>query len=214
MLAAARDPLVAVATLAARRPGLALGLRDRPWREQLSAALKPFASDASAALAVLPRSWGHGDWHPSNLTWSSDSPQARVACVLDLGLANRTTPAWDLGTAIERACIDWFALDDAAQPARADLATLDALLDGYEAQRSLNPDERAALPALMPVVHVAFALSEIEYYAAVLRSPERAQVAYADYLIGHCHWFHTSDGATLLAHLRKRARGPAPVPAD
>jgi Ser/Thr protein kinase RdoA (MazF antagonist) len=210
-LAAARDPIAALAKLAARRPGLALGVRDHPWREQLSAALTPFAAGAAAALALLPRSWGHGDWHPSNLTWSADGPEAQVASVLDLGLANRTTPAWDLAIAIERACVEWFALEDSnpARPARADLAALDALLDGYETQRPLTPNERAALPALMPVVHLGFALSEIEYYAAVLRSPERAQVAYRDYLIGHCRWFRTADGTALLTHLRKRTQAPA-----
>jgi Ser/Thr protein kinase RdoA (MazF antagonist) len=209
--AAAGDVIATLATLAARRPGLALGLREHPWREQLSVALTPFASVAAAALAALPRSWGHGDWHPSNLTWSTDDPRARVASVLDLGLADRTTPAWDLATAIERACVDWFALEDSdpARPARADLATLDALLNGYESQRPLNRAERGALPALMPVVHLGFALSEIEYYAAVLRSPERAQVAYRDYLIGHTRWFQTPDGAALLTHLRKRAQAPA-----
>ena len=212
-LAAAADSIVALQTLSARRPGLALGLGlglglgDQPWHRQLGAGLEPFAADAAVALAALPRSWGHGDWHPSNLTWSANGPQAQVACVLDLSLANRTTPAWDLGTAIERACVDWFALEDAdpARPARADLGAIDALLDGYEAQRPLNADERSALPALMPVVHLGFALSEIEYYAAVLDSPERARDAYHDYLLGHCRWFQTPDGSALLDHLRKRA---------
>ena len=67
----------------------------------------------------------------------------------------------------------------------------DALLDGYGAQRPPTDGESAALADLLPVVHVAFALSEIEYYAGVLRSPQRAQVAYRDYLIGHCRWFRS-----------------------
>ncbi len=205
---AARDPIAAVAGLAGRRPGLARGLGAHPWREQLSAALAPFAAGARVALARLPRGWGHGDWHPSNLTWSAAGPQARVTGVLDLGLANRTTPAWDLAIAIERACVDWLALEDSHLPGATlvDFEALDALLDGYETRRPLSPDERAALPALLPVVHLGFALSEIEYYADVLGSAERAGIAYRDYLIGHCRWFHTRDGAALLAHLRGRQR--------
>ena len=206
-LAAVADPVRAVAALAAARPGLAAGLRGRPWRDELSAALAPWAESA-AALAPLRRTWGHGDWHPSNLTWSDDSPNARVAAVLDLGLANRTTPAWDLAVAIERACIDWLRADGAS----ADLAAVDALLDGYEAVRPLTADERAALPALIPVAHVGYALSEIAYYAGVLDSPQRAQVAYRDYLIGHCRWFASPAGAALREHLRDPARRAPPAP--
>jgi Ser/Thr protein kinase RdoA (MazF antagonist) len=204
-LVAARDPVAAIAGLAARRPGLACGLGERAWREPLGAALAPFAAPARRALARTPRGWGHGDWHPSNLTWSAAGASARVSGVLDLGLANRTTPAWDLAVAIERACVDWLALDDGAGVSLVDHAGLDALLDGYESRRPLSADERAALSVLLPVVHVGFAVSEIEYYAGVLASPERAEVAWRDYLIGHCRWFQSPDGAALLDHLRARA---------
>jgi Ser/Thr protein kinase RdoA (MazF antagonist) len=211
--AAAGDPVAVVAALAATRPGLAAGLPHATWQQDLTAALSPWSAAAAAALTALPRHWGHGDWHPSNLTWSDAGAEATVAGVLDLGLANRTTPAWDVAIAIERACVGWLDLDG-GEPARADLAAVDALLDGYESVRPLSDAERSALPALAPVVHVAFALSEVEYYAGVLRSPQRAQVAWRDYLIGHCHWFRSPDGAALLTHLRARAadhrRAPSP----
>ena len=207
-LAAVADPVREVAALAAACPGLAAGLRDRPWRDEIGATLAPWAAQSAAALAPLRRTWGHGDWHPSNLTWSDDSPDASVAAVLDLGLANRTTPAWDLAVAIERACVNWLSADGAL----ADLASVDALLEGYEAVRPLTADERAALPALTPVAHVVYALSEIAYYAGVLRSPQRTQVAYRDYLIGHCRWFASPAGAILQQHLRARQPPHRPGP--
>jgi Ser/Thr protein kinase RdoA (MazF antagonist) len=215
-LAAAADPLAALTALVTERPGLAQCLREQAWPEEIGAALAPFAPGAGAALASLPRSWGHGDWHPSNLTWTQDGPDARVAAVLDLGLANRTSPVWDLGTAIERACIDWLAAEGdgsgPARPVRADFKSVDGLLNGYESQRTLTPGERAAMAELLPVVHVAFALSEIEYYGAVLGSSERARTVYRDYLIGHCRWFESPEGAQLLDHLRVWARVGPPGP--
>jgi hypothetical protein len=56
------------------------------------------------------------------------------------------------------------------------------------------------------VVHVEYALSEVEYFAHVVSSPANADLAYDGYLLGHTAWFGTSDGAAVLDHLRRRAR--------
>ena len=186
----AADPQAALATLVDARPGLAAGLAAHPWQEETAAALGPLLRDASRRAVRLERVWTHGDWHPSNLTWS---PAGTPVAVLDLGLANRTTPVRDVAIAIERSCVSWL---DAAP--LADLDAVAALLDGYTRARPLTGAERAALPALTATAHVEFALSEIEYYAGVLGSPERAEVAYREYLIGHGRWFTTDPGRRLL----------------
>jgi len=195
----AADPLAALAALAERRPGLRAGLGSRPWLAEIEGVLGTWLAETSALAGRLPGCWTHGDWHPSNLTWSPDG--APVA-VLDLGLSNRTTPVRDLAIAIERSCVSW--LD--ATPA-ADLGAVTALLDGYGSVRPLTAAEWEALPALTATAHVEFALSEIEYYADVLASPERADIAYRDYLIGHGRWFATGPGRALLATLGKRRDG-------
>ncbi|HEY3773964.1 MAG TPA: phosphotransferase [Solirubrobacteraceae bacterium] len=186
----AADPLAALAALVDARPGLAAGLAPRPWRREIGEALGPWLAETSRQAGRLPRAWTHGDWHPSNLTWSADG--APVA-VLDLGLSNRTTPVRDLAIALERSCVSWL------EPApAADFDTVGALLGGYTAVRRLSAAEWEALPALTATAHVEFALSEVEYYAAVLSSPERAEIAYRDYLIGHARWFATAAGRSLL----------------
>jgi hypothetical protein len=59
-------------------------------------------------------------------------------------------------------------------------------------------------------VHLEYALSEVEYFAHVVRSPQNADLAYDGYLIGHTRWFARRDGSALLSHLRQRAdRRPA-----
>ena len=56
------------------------------------------------------------------------------------------------------------------------------------------------------MVHVEYALSEVEYFAHVVSSAANADLAYDGYLLGHAAWFGTPDGATVLDHLRRRAR--------
>jgi Ser/Thr protein kinase RdoA (MazF antagonist) len=186
----AADPLPALAALAGARPGLAAGLTPHPWRDEVDDLLGQWLVQTSQLAPRLPRVWTHGDWHPSNLTWS---PDGTPVAVLDLGLSNRTTPARDVAIAIERACVSWLDPEPAA-----DLDAVRALLDGYTAVRPLSDAEAAALPALTATAHVEFALSEIEYYASVLSSPERAAIAYRAYLIGHARWFATAQGRSLL----------------
>jgi Ser/Thr protein kinase RdoA (MazF antagonist) len=131
--------------------------------------------------------------------------------VIDLGLANRTFAAHDLAVAIERSAVPWLDLAENGY-AHPDIPAMDALLDGYQAVRRLSRGELAALPLLLPVVHVEYALSEVEYFASVVRSPENADLAYHTYLVGHTRWFGTPEGRALLSHLQRRADRPPAAP--
>jgi Ser/Thr protein kinase RdoA (MazF antagonist) len=199
----AADPLAAVAAIARRRPGLARYLAGRDWRDDLARHHLPVIRRAAPLLGALDRRWGHGDWHPSNLTWDSAGPDADVAAVFDFGLANRTFAVHDLAVALERSTIAWLDLAESGR-AGADLGAADALLDGYQTVRPLGPGEAAALPEVLPVVHLEYALSEIEYFAGVVASPGLADLAYDTYLVGHTRWFAGPDGAAVLDHLRRR----------
>src|SRR6516165_11078159 len=128
------DPLAAVGRLAARRPGLAGYLDQRPWRDDLARYHLPAIGRLAPLLPGVGRLWGHGDWHPSNLTWDSASPGAGVAAVIDLGLANRTFAAHDLAVAIERSAVPWLDLAEHGQ-AEPDIPAARALLDGYLSAR-------------------------------------------------------------------------------
>ena len=207
----AADPLAEIKWLAGRRPGLAAYLDGRAWPDDLTRHVLPAVRRAAPLLAALPRQWGHGDWHPSNLTWTTPGPGAVVAGVFDFGLANRTFAVHDLATALERAAVSWLDLADAGR-AEADLDAIDAFLDGYESVRPLAAAEAMALPEVFPVVHVEYALSEVEYFAHVVSSAANADLAYDGYLLGHAAWFSTPDGAAVLDHLRRRARARVQPP--
>lgn len=198
-----RDPVAAVAGMLRARPGLARDLERRRWAEDLTRYHVPVIGRAAPLLAPLRRQWGHGDWHPSNLTWSSAAGPGPVAGVIDFGLANRTFAVHDLAVALERSTVAWLDLAESGR-AGADTDAIGALLDGYESVRPLGADEAAALPEVLPVVHLEYALSEIEYFADVVASPGLADLAYDGYLVGHARWFEGAEGSAVTEHLRRR----------
>lgn len=182
------DPMAAARHYIGARPALSGYLAGTPWQEALAAR---FAHWDAAALAqrlqALPAQWGHNDWHPSNLLWRADGT---VAAVLDFGLADAGGALFDLAIAIERACVTW--LDP--QP-EARIADAEALLAGYGASAA----ERAVLARLLPLVHIEFALSEVDYFHGVLGRRGDADLAWHGYALGHADWFARAPGAALLA---------------
>jgi Ser/Thr protein kinase RdoA (MazF antagonist) len=195
----APDPLDAARRLVAARPALAAYLAERRWQEDFGEVLVPLIGRAGPELAALRPLWAHGDWHPSNLTWTSAAPDAQVAGIFDFGLANRTFAVHDLALALERAVVSWLDLPETGT-ASADLAAAAVLLDGYHTVRPLTEAEAVALPLVLPVVHVEYALSEADYFTSVAISVANADLAY-EYLIGHARWFGQPAGAALLRFL-------------
>jgi Ser/Thr protein kinase RdoA (MazF antagonist) len=204
-IVASSEPLAELGRLVAVRPGLARAVSHRRLLEDFTRYHLRAIEKAAPLLRTLTPQWGHGDWHASNLTWSSTGPKAVVASVLDLGLANRTCAVHDLAVALECSTVDWLDLAGTGG-AVADLEAVDALLDGYEEVHPLDERELAALVAVLPVVHLEYALSEVEYFAEVVRSPASAELAYDGYFIGHARWFEEAAGSVLIDHLQRRAR--------
>ncbi len=196
----AASPTQAYLRLVTGRHELADSLSSYDLRNDFETYLRePVEAAALRARGLDPR-WTHGDWHASNLTWDRDSPNAGVASVLDLGLANRTLVMHDLATAIERNIIDWLDTKGAGRIS-VDFDALDDLLGGYHQVSPLTGEDIETLRVLLPVAHVEFALSEVEYFGAIVRSPSNADLAYSSYLLGHVQWFASPDGAALLTHL-------------
>ncbi|HVI54494.1 MAG TPA: phosphotransferase [Luteibacter sp.] len=197
-----RDPLDAIATSLSSRQALGVYLGERDWRADIGEAIMPWHARAFEGIARQPRLWTHGDWHVSNLCWSDASDHARITDVLDLGLSAATFALFDLATAIERNAIAWL---DIAQGdiGRTDLAL--ALIDGYRGIRPLAGADLVLLADLLPIVHLDFALSEVEYFEGVTRRRDHADVAYHTFLRGHAAWFTGRHGQALLDAIRHAA---------
>jgi Ser/Thr protein kinase RdoA (MazF antagonist) len=194
------DPIATLQRQLAARPGLADYLQGRDWRTELADALAPWHAAAQPRLTLQPRLWTHGDWHVSNLCWSDASDNARITATLDFGLAAANFALFDLATAIERNAIAWLALDTGLDAAHPDIAR--ALIEGYRQQRPLDAADIHLLADLLPLVHVDFALSEVEYFHAITRSHANADVAWDTFLRGHAAWFGTAPGQALLQVIR------------
>lgn len=195
----ARDSLAAAEAYVANRPALATHLANKPWRRELHRLFAALGNDLPYRLAGQPSLWTHNDWHPSNLLWSSDGD---VASIIDFGLATRTSALHDIATAIERGTIEWLRLGDADI---ADPAAALALLAGYGGIRPLSRSDIETIARLLPLVHVEFALSEVDYFAGIAACPGDADIAWHDYLIGHADWFLSAPGRDFQAQLRHAA---------
>jgi len=210
---ASHDPGAALRQYLAAHPSLADHKALRTCAYQALELVAPYHAELASLLPTLASLWTHNDLHCSNLFWSDTSTDARVTAVIDFGLADRTNAVHDIAHAIERNIIEWLTLVN--NPARPDDVTihldhLEALLNGYESVRPLSAEESAALAPMAALCHAEFALSEADYFLGVLRSEEKAAMAYSGWLVGHARWFSSRPGCVLLDFLRRRAGSKQP----
>jgi Ser/Thr protein kinase RdoA (MazF antagonist) len=197
---ALRDPWPALQKYVEQRPGLQSYLAQRDWRSESQQTFGPLHEKLRPYLPTFKPLWTHNDFHASNLLWSDESLDAKVTDIFDMGLADRTNPIHDVATAIERNGVEWLQIHDASRHP-LHLQQIDDLLQGYEESHPFSRDEAEALVALLPLVHAEFALSEVDYFFGVLKSQEKADVAYLDYFLEHARWFGSDHGKQLLDHL-------------
>lgn len=199
----AADPVAMIQRDLDQRPGLAAYLARQRWQHDLQHAVLPWHAALGDRLQAEPRLWTHNDWHVSNLLWSPAGAERTIQTVLDFGLASPTSALFDLATAIERNAVAWLDVDGPMPAAHAAVAL--ALLDGYRQVLPLTAGRVHLLADLLPIVHLDFALSEVEYFEGVTGSSANADVAYHTFLLGHAAWFNGDEGKALLAALHAAA---------
>ncbi|GAB2522239.1 phosphotransferase enzyme family protein [Nocardia heshunensis] len=193
---AAADPLAAVADRGVARPALGAFLAERDWRGDMERVHLPAHERLYPLLADLEPLWTHNDWHGTNLLWR----EGAVSAVIDFGLCDRTTAIHDLATAIERCAVDWISIRDGGS-AHVRMDQVGALLQKYQSVRNLTAAERRALPALLPLVHCEYELSEIDYFLSVIPggNAKNAEIAYVEYFLGHTAWWTESRSGIAAA---------------
>jgi Ser/Thr protein kinase RdoA (MazF antagonist) len=198
----------------ARRPAVAGFLaHEGITRSRLCDAMSPWHRRLRPLLPALEDLWVHNDWHGSNLFWDGPPGARRVSAAIDFGLSNVGWAVADLATALERNTIAWLEPGEAS--GRIPLAL--ALVDGYCAVRPLTAAERLALPLVLPLAHVEYALSEVDYFHRIVGNDGNARLACPKFLLGHMAWFGGEQGGAYLgavrAHLDAAALTPGPSPA-
>jgi len=202
---AAPDPYAAMERYLAARPALAASPAVRVAAKLAVQLLLPFHAQLQPLLSDLAPLWTHNDFHASNLLWTGSAADARAACIIDFGLADRTNAVHDIAHAIERNIVEWLALvrhPNLPNEVPVHLNHLHALLDGYESIRPLTAAEAAALVPMTALCHAEFALSEADYFLGILHSPAQARMAWDGYLLGHARWFRSAGSHRLLEALR------------
>jgi Ser/Thr protein kinase RdoA (MazF antagonist) len=198
------DPWPKLTRHVEERPELCAYLVKRDWLAETQETFLPLHNRLRKFLPVFQPLWAHNDFHGSNLLWSNSCPEAEVTDIIDVGLADRTNALHDLATAIERNGVEWLQLHDTSRNP-FHLEQIDALLNGYDERHPLTREEAEAMVALLPLVHAEFALSEADYFLRVLKSQEKADLAYIGYFLGHARWFNSDAGKRLLNHLHSWA---------
>jgi Ser/Thr protein kinase RdoA (MazF antagonist) len=205
---AQENPWPQLASYVDERPKLHEYLNNYDWRNEIQLASAAFHGNLRPYLSSFQPLWTHNDFHASNLFWSDATPQAEVSAIIDFGLADRTNAIHDIAAAIERNAIRWLEIDTPAEVVH--YQHIDAFLAGYESVRALSQPEASAIGALLPLVHAEFALSETDYFIRILNSPEKADVAYKTFLLGHANWFSAEAGKRLMDHLSRWANEKPP----
>jgi Ser/Thr protein kinase RdoA (MazF antagonist) len=195
----AADPMAAAQAYINGRPALAEFLRKRNGCKGLVSLFATLGEGLAPGLARQKPLWTHNDWHPSNLLWSADGG---VETVFDFGLADRTCAVHELATAIERTAFAWLELGERRDDHIGDPVAALSLIAGYETLRPLDAVVKEAIVRLLPLVHIEFALSEIDYFAGVVGDADPALLAWEGYLLGHAEWFQSFAGQDFLARLR------------
>ncbi len=203
----ADDPLAKLEVLLSSVPAVSHGIIEQAG--SLKSFLKAFTNTHLwyiEKLATYKNSislhYIHGDWHPSNMTWTSVAEDAAVENIFDFGLSNLSFFQHDIAIAIERAFVDWLDLKGLGA-ITCDLEGVGIFLSGYDSLRKLSLWDLELIADLMPICHFEYALSEVGYFSSVLKQPDNAALAYDSYLFDHSEFFRTKAGVELSCYIRK-----------
>ncbi|MEB3754883.1 phosphotransferase enzyme family protein [Acinetobacter sp. MD2(2019)] len=152
-------------------------------------------------LQACQKIWTHNDLHASNLLWDAEDQTAKIAAVIDFGLCDRTSKVYDFAITIERNFIDWLALKN-SNDIQIDYVGLEQFLRGYAANMQTF-EHFDIVPDLLTIVHVDFAMSELEYFVAITHNLSHADAAYQDWLIAHTAWFFRVQGQQFKQKLAR-----------
>jgi Ser/Thr protein kinase RdoA (MazF antagonist) len=196
------DLAAALQRYIAQRPAVAAFLAACGGTAPLLEALHTVHPRLVPLLPALEPIWVHNDWHASNLFWSDGAAQRQVTAAIDFGLCNLGWAMADLATALERNTVAWLQAGAAPDAAIGRVPLALALVQGYCEVRPLSAAERLALPLLLPLAHVEFALSEVDYFHGILGNDDNARLAYPKFLVGHIAWFASEQGRGYLEAVR------------
>ncbi|MFO8065298.1 MAG: phosphotransferase enzyme family protein [Spirochaetota bacterium] len=170
------------------------------WKEEISGLYLNFHGEARRYMAGVQPWVTHGQWQANNLFFEHD----RVASVVGFDLVDVAFRMYDLAAAVDKNAVLWTEIA-AGQPNAVRFDVIEELLRGYCSLLPVSMVEAELLGAVLPIHHLDWALSGVEYALVHEASRERAQWYYNVYLRDHVRHYHTPSGQKILSFLRHAA---------
>ena len=153
-------------------------------------------------LTTLPKGLCHLDMFADNTLWNLQKGEERLTGLLDFTEVSVEHYVMDIAITINDFCTTW---GDAEQGERVhfDRSKMAAFLQGYESKRTLDDDEKRALPVMLAKAAVIFwllRLNVIHYNRTEGRTGDNIMVKNPDLMkrLAAYHWSHVEKAQNTV----------------
>ncbi|MGP4120808.1 homoserine kinase [Psychrobacter aquimaris] len=206
-------------TLQALQPAEEYGVPLYPWsevrdreRQFMPADEAKLMSDiwqsyTDLPLATLPKGLCHLDMFADNTLWdlslnNSQKGEERLTGLLDFTEVSVEHYVMDIAITINDFCTTW-GMAEQGESVNFDRSKMAAFLQGYESKRTLNNDEKRALPVMLAKAAVIFwllRLNVIHYNRTEGRTGDNIMVKNPDLMkrLAAYHWAHVEKAQSTV----------------
>ncbi|HCT74157.1 MULTISPECIES: homoserine kinase [Psychrobacter] len=206
-------------TLQALQPAEEYGVPLYPWSEVRDREMQFMPGDEAKLmsdiwqsytdlpLATLPKGLCHLDMFADNTLWdlslnNSQKGAARLTGLLDFTEVSVEHYVMDIAITINDFCTTW-GMAEQGESVNFDRSKMAAFLQGYESKRTLNNDEKRALPVMLAKAAVIFwllRLNVIHYNRTEGRTGDNIMVKNPDLMkrLAAYHWAHVEKAQNAV----------------
>ncbi|WP_298810136.1 homoserine kinase [uncultured Psychrobacter sp.] len=201
-------------TLQALQPSEQYGVPLYPWADVRDREMQFMPGDeaklmsdiwrsySELPLATLPKGLCHLDMFADNTLWNLQKGEARLTGLLDFTEVSVEHYVMDIAITINDFCTTW-GVAEQGESVNFDRSKMAAFLQGYESIRSLNNDEKRALPVMLAKAAVIFwllRLNVIHYNRTEGRTGDNIMVKNPDLMkrLAAYHWAHVEKSQNTV----------------
>jgi homoserine kinase type II len=201
-------------TLQALQPAEEYGVPLYPWSEVRDREMQFMPGDEAKLmsdiwqsytdlpLATLPKGLCHLDMFADNTLWDLQKGEERLTGLLDFTEVSVEHYVMDIAITINDFCTTW-GMAEQGESVNFDRSKMAAFLQGYESKRTLNNDEKRALPVMLAKAAVIFwllRLNVIHYNRTEGRTGDNIMVKNPDLMkrLAAYHWAHVEKAQNAV----------------
>ncbi|MGP4971729.1 homoserine kinase [Psychrobacter aquimaris] len=201
-------------TLQALQPAEEYGVPLYPWSEVRDREMQFMPGDEAKLmsdiwqsytdlpLATLPKGLCHLDMFADNTLWDLQKGEERLTGLLDFTEVSVEHYVMDIAITINDFCTTW-GMAEQGESVNFDRSKMAAFLQGYESKRTLNNDEKRALPVMLAKAAVIFwllRLNVIHYNRTEGRTGDNIMVKNPDLMkrLAAYHWAHVEKAQSTV----------------